>query len=319
MQHMNQIGGRASRMKKILVVGSANMDLVVAAERAPRLGETLLGGAFATYPGGKGANQAVAAARCGGAVAMLGRVGADPFGEALRAGLRAAGVDVSGLLTVDAPSGVALIVTTAAGDNSIVVAPGANGLLDAAAVREDAFVGAACVLAQLETPLDGVIRAAEIARAGGAVFILDPAPARALPVHLLALVDWLTPNETEARSILGFAGPFDPGAAALALQALGVGGVVLKLGAEGAVLLPAGGAPQFIAPFPVEAVDATGAGDAFNGAFAVALSEGAEPAAAAQFACAAAALSVTRKGAQPSMATREEIGRLLEPQHPFRV
>lgn len=299
-------------MKKILVVGSANMDLVVSADRAPRLGETVLGGAFATYPGGKGANQAVAAARCGGAVAMLGCVGADPFGDALRAGLRAAGVDVSGLASVDAPSGVALIVTTAAGDNSIVVAPGANARLEAAAITEDHFVDSACVLAQLETPLDGVIRAAEIARARGAIFILDPAPARALPTHLLELVDWLTPNETEARSILGAEGRFDPRAAALALQALGVRGVVIKLGARGAVLLEAGGAPQLIAPFPVETVDTTAAGDAFNGAFAVALSEGAEPVKAAQFASAAAALSVTRKGAQPSMATREEISRLIE-------
>ena len=299
-------------MKKILVVGSANMDLVVSADRAPRLGETVLGGAFATYPGGKGANQAVAAARCGGAVAMLGCVGADPFGDALRAGLRAAGVDVSGLASVDAPSGVALIVTTAAGDNSIVVAPGANARLEASAITEDHFADAACVLAQLETPLDGVIRAAEIARARGAIFILDPAPARALPTHLLELVDWLTPNETEARSILGAEGRFDPRAAALALQALGVRGVVIKLGARGAVLLEAGGAPQFIAPFPVETVDTTAAGDAFNGAFAVALSEGAEPVKAAQFASAAAALSVTRKGAQPSMATRKEIGRLIE-------
>ncbi len=298
-------------MKRILVVGSANMDLVVAAERAPRLGETLLGGTFSSYPGGKGANQAVAAARCGGAVAILGRVGADSFGETLRAGLRAAGVDVNGLVSVDGPTGVALVVTTAAGDNSIVVAPGANGRLDAAAITEDHFVGAACVLAQLETPLDGVIRAAEIARARGATFILDPAPARALPAHLLALVDWLTPNETETRTILGLAGPFDPGAAALALQALGAGGVVVKLGAKGALLLQAGGAPQFIAPFPVDAVDTTGAGDAFNGAFAVALAEDAEPAAAAQFACAAAALSVTRNGAQPSMATRDEVRRLI--------
>jgi ribokinase len=299
------------RMKKILVAGSANMDLVVAAERAPVAGETVLGGAFATYPGGKGANQAVAAARCGGAVAMLGRVGDDAFGETLRAGLEAAGVDVSGLASVDAPSGVALIVTTAEGGNSIVVAPGANARLDAAAVGEADFVGVAYVLAQLETPLDGVIRAAEIARAQDAVFILDPAPARSLPPGLLALVDWLTPNETEARSLLGLDGPFDPFAAAVALQALGPRGVVIKLGGQGAILLDAGGAPQLVAPFPVQAVDTTAAGDAFNGAFAVALSEGADPPKAARFACAAAALSVTRRGAQPSMAARGEIDRVL--------
>jgi len=299
-------------MKKILVVGSANMDLVVAAERSPAPGETVLGGAFATYPGGKGANQAVAAARCGGAVAMLGRVGDDAFGEALRAGLEAAAVDVGGLASVDAPSGVALIVTTPEGGNSIVVAPGANGRLDAAAVAEADFAGVAYVLAQLETPLDGVIRAAEIVRAQGATFILDPAPAQPLPAKLLALVDWLTPNETEARLLLGVDGPFDPFAAAIALQALGPRGVVVKLGGQGAVLLEAGGEPQLIAPFSVEAVDTTAAGDAFNGAFAVALSEGAEPAKAAEFASAAAALSVTRRGAQPSMATRGEIDRFLK-------
>jgi ribokinase len=300
-------------MNKILVVGSANMDLVVAAERAPALGETVLGGAFATYPGGKGANQAVAAARCGGVVAMLGRVGDDPFGAALRAGLEDAGVDVSGLASVEAPSGVALIVTTPKGGNSIVVAPGANARLDAATVARADFTGAAYVLAQLETPLGGVVRAAEIARAHGATFILDPAPApaRPLPADLMALIDWLTPNETEARSLLGVDGPFDPFAAALALQALGPRGVIIKLGGQGAVLLEPGAEPQLIPPFPVEAVDTTAAGDAFNGAFAVALSESAEPARAAEFASAAAALAVTRRGAQPSMATRAEIDRFL--------
>ena len=303
-------------MKKILVVGSANMDLVVAAERAPAPGETVLGGVFATYPGGKGANQAVAAARCGGAVAMLGRVGDDAFGAALRAGLEDAGVDVSGLASVDAPSGVALIVTTAEGGNSIVVAPGANARLDAAAVAAADFAGVAYLLAQLETPLDGVIRAAEIARAQGAVFMLDPAPAQPLPSDLLGLVDWLTPNETEARSLLGLDEPLDPFAAALALRSLGPRGVVIKLGGQGAVLLEPGGAPRLIPPFPVDVVDTTAAGDAFNGAFAVALSEGAGPAKAAEFASAAAALSVTRRGAQPSMAPRVEIDGFLNAGHP---
>jgi ribokinase len=299
-------------MTKILVVGSANMDLVVAADRAPAPGETVLGGAFASYPGGKGANQAVAAARAGGTVAMLGRVGADPFGEALRAGLRDAGVDVSGLASIDAPSGVALIVTTSEGGNSIVVALGANARLDASAITAADFAEAAYVLAQLETPLDGVIRAAEIARARGATFILDPAPAQPLPAHLLELVDWLTPNETEVRSLLGIDGPFDPFAAAVALQALGPRGVIIKLGGQGAVLLEPGGEPRLIPPFPVEAIDTTAAGDAFNGAFTVALSEGADPTRAAEFASAAAALAVTRRGAQPSMATRDEIDRFLK-------
>jgi ribokinase len=299
-------------MRKILVVGSANMDLVVAADRPAQLGETLLGGDFATYLGGKGANQAVAAARCGGRVAMLGAVGADPFGEALRAGLAEAGVDVTGLASIDAPSGVGVIVTTPAGDNAIIVAPGANGRLDAVAIPESAFSGVAYVLAQLETPIDGVIRAAQLARGEGAVFILDPAPARTLPTELLELVDWLTPNETEARSILGVHGPFEAAAAAAALQGLGARGVIIKLGGEGAMLLEAGGEPRRIPPFPVEAVDSTAAGDAFNGAFAVALAEGAGPAAAAIFASAAAALSVTRRGAQPSLPNRAEVDRLVE-------
>ncbi|HEY2178410.1 MAG TPA: ribokinase [Caulobacteraceae bacterium] len=298
-------------MKKILVVGSANMDLVVAADRPALLGETLLGGAFATYLGGKGANQAVAAARCGGQVAMLGAVGADPFGDELRAGLAGAGVDVSGLASVEEASGVGLIITTPDGGNSIIVAPGANGRLDAAAIAQSAFEDVGFVLAQLETPLDGVIRAAQLARSNDAIFILDPAPARVLPTELLELVDWLTPNETEARSILGMHGDFDAASAAAALQALGARGVIVKLGGAGAMVVEAGGEPRHIPPFPVEAVDSTAAGDAFNGAFAVALAEGAAPTDAALFASAAAALSVTRRGAQPSLPTRGEVDRLL--------
>jgi ribokinase len=282
-------------MTKLLVVGSANMDLVVAAPRIPRFGETLLGGDFATYAGGKGANQAVAAARAGGRVAMLGRVGQDPFGDALLAGLAANGVDTTGVLSTPGPSGVALIVTGARGENAIVVAPGANAQLDASAFPAEAFTDASYVLAQLETPLDGVIRAAELSRAYGVVFILDPAPARALPSHLLGLVDWLTPNETEAGMLLGLEAAFDPWQAARALQDMGPRGIVLKLGGKGALLLEPGGEPQLIPPFAVEAVDTTAAGDAFNGAFAVA----------------AAAVSVTRKGAQPSMATRQEIDAML--------
>jgi ribokinase len=299
-------------LNKILVVGSANMDLVVAADRPPLVGETLLGGVFATYLGGKGANQAVAAARLGGQVAMVGAVGADPFGVALRAGLAEAGVDVAGLMSLDEPSGVGVIITTPTGGNCIVVAPGANGRLDAAAIDPNAFSDVAFVLAQLETPLDGVIRAARLAKAQGTIFILDPAPARSLPTELLELVDWLTPNETEARSILGLHGPFDAAAGAAALQALGARGVIIKLGGEGAMMLEAGGEPHLIAAFPVEAVDTTAAGDAFNGAFAVALAEGAAPAAAARFASAAAALSVTRKGAQPSLPHRAEVDSMLD-------
>ena len=299
-------------MSQILVVGSANMDLVVGADRPAALGETLLGGDFATFPGGKGANQAVAAARLGGTVGIVGAVGVDAFGEALRASLTDAGVDVSRLASVERPSGVGVIVTTPAGENAIIVAPGANLVMTADAIDPGAFVGPAFVLAQLETPLDGVIRAAELAKTRGAVFILDPAPARALPLELLALVDWLTPNESEARAILGVHGAWDPLEAAQALLDLGVRGVVLKLGSDGAILLEAGGEPQRVTPFRVNAVDTTAAGDAFNGAFSVALAEGLEPVAAARFASAAAALSVTRKGAQPSLPIRAEVEKFLD-------
>lgn len=299
-------------MKPILVVGSANMDLVVTAPRAPLPGETLLGGGFATFRGGKGANQAVAAARLGGRVALLGRVGRDDFGTAMRGGIAADGVDVSGLVALDQPSGVALIITTAEGGNSIVVAPGANGALDAAAIDATRFAGVGFVLAQLETPLDGVQRAAELAARNGALFILDPAPARALPGELLRLVDWLTPNETEAKSLLGVTGELEPVVAARALRQRGAKGVIMKLGSRGALLLGTDDVPQFVPSFPVVAIDSTAAGDTFNGAFAVALGEGAQPAEAARFAAAAAAISVTRRGAQNSMPSRQEVQTLLE-------
>ena len=186
----------------ILVVGSANMDLVVFADRLPAPGETLLGGAFQSFAGGKGANQAVAAARAGGKVAFLGRIGLDIFGTRLRQGLQDNGVDTGLLGEVECASGTALIMS-GGGNNMIVVAPGANDAVTADAVREDAFAGIRFVLAQLETPLEGVLKAAQLARAAGAVFILDPAPARALPPELLNLVDWLTPNEREACALAG--------------------------------------------------------------------------------------------------------------------
>ncbi len=299
-------------MKSILVVGSANMDLVVTAQRAPLPGETLLGGGFATFLGGKGANQAVAASRLGGRVSFLGRVGLDDFGKAMRAGIAADGVDVSGLIQIDQPSGVALIITTQEGGNSIVVAPGANSALDATAIDAASFANASFVLAQLETPLDGVLRAAELAARHNAVFILDPAPARELPAALLRLVDWLTPNETEARTLLGVSGALDPEAAARALRERGAKGVIIKLGGDGALLLGPDDAPHFVPSVPVTAIDSTAAGDTFNGAFAVGLSEGLTPVEAARFAAAAAAISVTRRGAQNSMPKRSEVEEFLK-------
>jgi ribokinase len=293
---------------RILVVGSANMDLVAFPDRLPRPGETLLGGDFATFPGGKGANQAVAAARAGGQVAFLGRVGRDDFGARLSAGLAADGVDTRWLESVDGPSGVAVILS-GGGDNMIVVAPGANAVLHA--VLPDAFEGARLVLCQLEIPLDGVVAAARAARRAGATFILDPAPARALPPELLALVDWLTPNEGEACALLGREILGDPLAAARALAKLGPRGVILKRGPAGVVLLDEDSDPVTIAAPRVDVVDTIAAGDAFAGAFAVGLGEGMAPLAAARFAVTAASLSVTRAGAQGAMARRDEIDAAL--------
>ena len=294
----------------ILVVGSANMDLVAFASRLPLPGETLLGGAFQSFAGGKGGNQAVAAARAGGKVAFLGRVGNDLFGTRLRGGLEEDGVDTRFLGTVDGASGVAIIMS-GGGNNMIVVAPGANDAVTADVIDRHAFAGIRFVLAQLETPLDGVIAAARLARAEGAVFILDPAPARALPGELLSMVDWLTPNESEACGLLGLKSLGDPVTMARQLKALGPRGVVLKLGGQGVVVLGEDDVPLMIPARKVMVADTTAAGDAFNGAFAVGLSEGRSPQEAARFAVAAAGISVTRQGAQPAMARRAEIDAVM--------
>jgi ribokinase len=302
----------------ILVIGSANVDLVVTAGQLPRPGETVLGHRFQTFSGGKGANQAVAAARAGGKVAMIARVGTDAFGTRLVGDLAASGVDTSAIGYVDEPSGVALIVTAANGENAIVVAPGANTRLDEAAIDEamSNMTQVGYVLAQLETPISGVLRAAQLTRKLGATFILDPAPAQTLPPELLDLTDWITPNEREACALLGLdrksLAPFE---AARALQAMGPRNVVLKMSSKGAVVLAGDADPVHVRPVPVTAVDTTAAGDAFNGAFAVGLSEGRSPVEAAEFAAAAAALSVTRRGAQPSMPTRGEIDAITQSDH----
>ena len=246
----------------ILVVGSANMDLVVFADRLPAPGETLLGGSFQIFPGGKGANQAVAAARAGGKVAFLGRVGMDIFGARLRQGLQENGVDTRLLGDVEGASGTALIIS-GGGNNMIVVAPGANDAVTADAIDATAFAGIRFVLAQLETPLDGVIKAAKLARAAGATFILDPAPARPLPSELLSLADWLTPNESEACTLLGLKSLGAPEEMARRLKALGPGGVVLKLGGEGAMLLGGDDVPVMIPAHKVSVADTTAAGDTF--------------------------------------------------------
>jgi ribokinase len=308
-------------LKPVVVVGSINIDLVATAPRIPLPGETLLGENFAVHPGGKGANQAVAVARLGYPVHMIGRVGDDAFGAQLRDHLTRCGVDLQGVKTSPGTSGVAIIVVAATGENSIVVTPGANSLLTPQDLDNsiDIIRSAAVVLTQLETPLDTVLYLAELCQREGVPLILDPAPARALPPELFSKVTWFTPNETEAAFYVGSASGSgsedDLNATAQTLLDRGIQGVVLKLGSRGAYLATAGGDPHRLAPFPVHAVDTTAAGDAFNGAFATGLAMGKTPAESAQFATAAAALSVTRFGAQPSMPSQHEVLDLLAGRH----
>ena len=292
--------------RDIVVLGSLNMDVVARAEHLPAPGETVLGGGFRMLPGGKGANQANAAARLtvgAGVVKLAGRVGKDPFAERLRASLGASGVDSGYVLeTAEAPTGIAMIWLDAAGQNSILVAPGANLLFDAGSAEalRPLYARAACALFQLETPLDAVERAMAIARESGAVTILDPAPAQLLPREILELADWVTPNETEARLLTGR--ELDPAETERALLTMGARGVVLKLGAAGCF---SGG--RMFPGFAVDVVDTTAAGDTFNAAFAVALAENRNTAGALRFANAAAALSVTKLGAQTSAPLRAEV------------
>lgn len=298
-------------MADILVIGSANIDCSLGLSHLPAPGETVLAGDFSETIGGKGANQAIAAARAGGSVAMVACLGEDRHGQTLRAALAAEGIATAHVSVTDAPTGLA-VVLTALGDNMIAVAPGANARLRPAMLDPAMFANVRTVLCQLETPVETILQASRMARQAGATFILDPAPARDLPNELLGHVDWLTPNESEARMLLGLPpGAIDPAAAAARLLATGAANVLLKLGSRGALLLCSGAEPVFIAPHRVQAIDTTAAGDAFNGAFAVALNEGASPPDAARFASAAAALAVTRRGAGAALAFRPEIERLL--------
>jgi ribokinase len=295
----------------ILVVGSLNMDLVVRAPRHPQPGETLLGGDFATFPGGKGANQAVAAARLGAPVRMIGRVGVDAFGDALLATLAADGVDTAHISRDHkAATGVALITVNAEGQNTIVVASGANFRVtpeDVSSAEAD-FESAAVVVAQLECPLPAVGRAVKLARAHGAQVVLNPAPApppplRSLPPELLAGVDYLIPNQNELALLTGLD---DVREAARALRASGVRCVVVTLGEAGVLVLDEAGEVALPA-HSVQVADTTAAGDAFVGAFATALLQGRSAREAARWGNAAGAAAVTRAGAQPSLPTREEL------------
>jgi len=305
----------------IVVTGSLNMDFVVTVPHLPAPGETVLGGDFHMVPGGKGANQAAAAARIGGdrlRVHMIGRVGYDLFADHLKASLSAAGVDVSTVHgTEGVATGVAQIWVDRTGQNAIVVAPGANHRLRPQEMHafRPLFQQAACALFQLEIPLDTVAAGLALAREQGTTTILDPAPAQPLPRETLELVDLLTPNESEACILLGLPPQrLDRQAAEDAgrrLLQLGPRQILLKLGDAGCLLVSS---EQVIysPAFPVEARDATAAGDTFNGALAVALAEGKPLEEALRFANAAAALSVTRLGAQMSIPSREEVDRFLE-------
>ncbi|MEV8523562.1 ribokinase [Streptomyces sp. NPDC052000] len=293
-------------MTRIAVLGSTNMDLVAYVTTAPRSGETVTGHEFRTAPGGKGANQAVAAARAGADVAMIGAVGTDDFGDQLRTALEHAGVDIDLLRTTEGPSGTAHIVVDGDGGNAIVVIPGANGSLTSLCHADRALIAEAqSLLLQLELPMSAVLAGAETARRNGVRTILTPAPAQPLPCELLAVTDLLVPNEHEAATLTGVSG--DPERAARALLA-DVPEVVITLGARGC-LYASRAQPEPVAVLapPVTAVDTTGAGDTFVGTLAVALGEGRPMTDALTWASAAAALSVQRPGAATSMPYRAEI------------
>ncbi|WP_017620248.1 ribokinase [Nocardiopsis gilva] len=289
---------------RIAVFGSINMDLVAYVDVAPSSGETVSGTAFREVPGGKGANQAVAAARAGGDVSFLGAVGDDAFGTQLRSNLVETGVDVSGLRTEEGSSGIAHIVVEDSGDNRIIVVPAANGTVTSLRAGDERQIeGAAALLLQLELPMDGVIAAARAGRGLGVPTVLTPAPARELPDELLDAVDLIVPNQHEAAAITGETEP------RRALDALlqRVPEAIITLGEDGSIHGRRGAEPVTVPADKVTPVDTTAAGDTFCGAFAVARAEGRAPADALRFASAASALSVQRQGAGTSMPTRAEI------------
>jgi len=304
--------------KSVVVVGSINIDLVANAERIPVCGETVSGSNFQSHPGGKGANQAVAVARLGYPVRMIGRLGDDAFGEQMRAHLTGAGVDIGGVACTPGSSGIAVIVVAESGENSIVIVPGANAAVSCEDIDRniESIRAAGVVLTQLEIPMETVLHLATVCEREGVPLILDPAPAREFPAGLLAKVEWVTPNETEAailmKSPVQDAEECNPVQAAAQLLASGARGVVLKRGARGAYLRSHGGEAGMIAPFAVKAVDSTAAGDCFNGAFATGLMMGMDAMESARFASAAAAISVTRAGAQPSMPSMDDVKHLMD-------
>lgn len=292
--------------KKIVVVGSSNTDMTVKAPRIPVPGETILGGEFKMGPGGKGANQAVAAARMGGDVTFICKVGRDVFGEKSLAGYRKDGINTDYTLYSDKPSGVALILVDDNGENVISVAPGANGDITADDIESVRGVleSADYVILQLEIPVEAVAKAAEIASKAGACVILNPAPACKLPEEIFKYVTLITPNQTEAALMTGIDGDIE--AAMRRLNAMGVKDIILTLGSKGSAIWD-GEKAEIVPARKVKAIDATAAGDTFCGALTVALSEGLDKKAAAEFATKASAITVQHMGAQESIPYRKDI------------
>jgi ribokinase len=299
----------------IVVIGSLNIDLVSRVRRLPGPGETLTGESFHALPGGKGANQAVAAARLGGRVHMIGRVGDDAYGRQLRAGLKREGIDVRHVQTTPGvPTGCATILVDRRGENSIVVTPGANGLLTPADIdsAEPLIRRAAIVVMQLEVPLLTILHANSLCRRLGVCTIVDPAPVPVgkVPSGLLN-VDLLTPNETEAAALMGKRVRWRDADVARSILELGPRLAVLKLGKRGAFVAGGAARSERVQSFPVKAIDTTAAGDAFTGALAVAIAEGQTMLNAVRFANAAGALCCTKLGAQPAMPSRRDVEALI--------
>ena len=309
-----------NQQPKIIVLGGINMDLVSFAPRFPEPGETVVGTRFVTYAGGKGANQAVAAARMGARAVMVGRVGGDVFGPQLLDGLTAAGVEISGVgVNPEESSGIAVIGVDESAQNCITQILGANstcGPAEAEAVRQ-ALPGASALLLQLEVSPELSLEVARDAHAQGITVMLDPGPVRPLPEGFLSLCDVITPNETEAQALVGFAviGPESASQAATVLLERGAQTVVVKLGAQGAYFASRDDRGMVL-PFNVDAIDSVAAGDAFNAALAVSLAEGKGLREAATVACAVGALAVTKTGAQDSMPERQQVEDLIRAQRP---
>jgi ribokinase len=297
--------------KPIVVVGSVTMDMVTLTLQIPRIGQTVIGTSFSTTPGGKGANQAVAAARLGYPVQFVGKVGDDVYGPQLIENLSRAGVDTSAMATAPGSSGLAPIFLAENGQNAIVVVPGANGKVDRDYVDQHVNVirNAGMVLCQLELPMATIDHTLSLCAELGIPVMLDPAPAAPLSNSVWGQVAWFTPNESEAAFYLDDGS--DTEAVAKHLLDRGLQNVVLKRGSEGAYVATAESKAGWVKPFTVDPIDTIAAGDCFNGAFAVGLLEGKDPWEAARFACAASAISVTRRGAQASMPTRADVDAFL--------